>query len=149
LNELVSFVINNINGVKIKDMFSDYPIISSYFQSAYSITAMDADQIGESYLFTNPQKLFDIYIKSKEIYCDPVTLKKYIKVDSSAYIKVADEGIKDFWPITSKFLCNSNTQLFGDLTATLASSFVLPEGVKDVNRNFIKIIYFYLSFVKA
>ena len=132
LDGLVGFVIKNINGVKIKDIFTNYSAISSYFQTGYSITAADADQIGQSYLFTNPQKLFDIYLESKDIYCDPATLEKYVKVDSAAYIKEADKGIENFWPITSKFLCASNTKVFGDLSATLASSFVLPKGVKDV-----------------
>jgi hypothetical protein len=53
-------------------------------------------------------------------------------VENAAYIKVADKGIENFWPITSKFLCASDTKVFSDLSNTLASGFVLPKGVKDV-----------------
>lgn len=135
LNNLIQFVIQNINGVKVKDIFSDYSVISSYFQEQYQITVEDADQIGESFMLTNPQRLFDIYASSKDIYCSPQALKKYIKEENSAYIVVNDEGIENFWEITSNFLCKSNSAVFSELSAQLANSFALPQGVKDIFQN--------------
>ena len=132
LDTLISFVIENINGVKINNVFADYGKISKYFQDTYQISKADADAIGESYIFTNPQALFDIYSGSKDIYCDPAKLRDYIKNDNNAYIEIADNGIENFWEITSHFLCDSDSTVFSSLSANLASSFALPTTVKSI-----------------
>lgn len=132
LDALVQFVIKNINGIKIKQIFGDYGKISRYLQDQYQLSEEDADAVGESFMFTNPQGLYDFYSQSKDVYCDAKKLKYFMKVENSAYVQVADEGIPNFWEAISGFLCGANTTAFSSLMETLGTSFALPSGVKDV-----------------
>ena len=92
LYDLIRFVTDNINGgeleisfierfqkhfklillfyfkVKINNIFANYnPVITNYLESTFSIAKEDAIKIGDSYVFSNPQKLYDIYVNSKNI----------------------------------------------------------------------------------
>ena len=78
------------------------------------------------------KKLFDLYVVSKSVYCDPHKLQQYVKVNSSSYVQIEDAGIPNFWPAVSKFMCNLNSTTFSYVTANLGTDFALPKTVKDV-----------------
>ena len=132
LDNLVQFVIININGVKINQIFGDYKQVSLYLQKTYKLSEDDVDAIGESRIFTNPQKLYDFYVQSRDTYCSPKKLKYFIKTENAAYVQVLDEGINNFWETLSSFMCSSSSPVFSSLIQTMGSSFALPSGVKDV-----------------
>ena len=48
LDNLVQFVIININGVKINQIFGDYKQVSLYLQKTYKLSEDDVDAIGDS-----------------------------------------------------------------------------------------------------
>ena len=55
LGNLVNFFSQNLNGVKINNVFSNFDKISRYLQATYKISSYEADQIGDSRLYMNPQ----------------------------------------------------------------------------------------------
>lgn len=73
-----------------------------------------------------------MYMDAREIYCSPSKLAEYLVVNNSNYLELDYSAVPDFWHTSSAFACSLNRWSMSDLGAFLASSFTLPDNVKDV-----------------
>lgn len=75
--------------------------------------------------------MYDSYLDTKSVYCDPTKLKNYL-VANRKYFEIDSNGIDKFWEKTSNFLCQSNFETLSVITDNLPSRFVIPREIKEV-----------------
>ena len=75
--------------------------------------------------------MYNFYSDSKTIYCNPSKLETFFK-NNSNYVELNSTGIANFWPLSSSFLCYTNTTTLAAIEDLFKTSFTLPNSVKEV-----------------
>ena len=113
-------------------MFVDYEKVSRYFQKVLGLSANEVEAIGESKLYENAQMLYEVYKPVNDTRCDPNRLKKFFESNHEMVVLQTD-GIQDFWPSTSKFLCSLNSTSFSSLIDSFMTELNFPNSLKSFN----------------
>nr|UOU03310.1 ATP-binding cassette subfamily A1-like 3 [Brachionus rubens] len=136
LSDLVQFFNKNFNGVKINQIFTDYNVIDEYLRTNYGLGKSETKAIGDSFIYYDPQKIYDAYLNSNQVYCSPKSLKEFLTVKNVNYIEIPNPNkIKNFWELSSKFLCSSNRSSLSEIGTTFAKYFTLPDNVREIFEN--------------
>ncbi|CAF0899716.1 unnamed protein product, partial [Brachionus calyciflorus] len=136
LSNLVQFFNKNFNGVKVNQVFTDFNLIDGYLQKNYGLTQLETKAIGDSFLYYDPQKIYNAYLESSKIYCNPKSLKEFLTVKNVNYVEISNTNkIPNFWESSSKFLCTANRTSLSEIGTTFAKYFTLPDNVREIFEN--------------